>query len=299
MTARDIPITVIAGYLGAGKTTLINRLLNQTRRLPEDEVHSEQQHHQMAPKERALHELPDTRLAVLVNDFGDVNIDETLIRSRSDDQRVIGLSNGCVCCTLQEDFGTTLEQLKDYDVQHVIMEASGVGMPDNLRSQCHYPGFYPASIRVLVDASAYAKQCQDKYVGHLVQEQVSQADVITVSKIDLNPDFELPAQAQARVLSIAETPTSFTSITLLQCQSVTKRQLTALLDALPSWVQRVKGFVNITDRFVLVQQVSGHCELEPVAPLSPCHLVFIAPLSKHHELAKLINDHWCGSWTTP
>ena len=73
-TSHTIPITLIGGYLGAGKTTLINKLLS---------------HPGLPPG-----------IAVLVNDFGDINIDESLIRSESDDGTVIGLSNGCICCSL-------------------------------------------------------------------------------------------------------------------------------------------------------------------------------------------------------
>ena len=70
----DIPVTILGGYLGAGKTTLINHVLS--------------------------HAL-DVRVAVLVNDFGAVNIDASLISSRAED--TITLSNGCVCCTIQDD----------------------------------------------------------------------------------------------------------------------------------------------------------------------------------------------------
>ena len=76
-SSHSIPITLIGGYLGAGKTTLINKILSYPG-LP-----------------------PGT--AVLVNDFGDINIDESLIRGASNDGTVIGLSNGCICCTLRDD----------------------------------------------------------------------------------------------------------------------------------------------------------------------------------------------------
>ena len=82
----EIPITLIAGYLGAGKTTLINQLLN-SEKLP-------------------------ANTAVLVNDFGDINIDEQLIVNGSQADNVIGLANGCVCCSISDDLTAALEQLR-------------------------------------------------------------------------------------------------------------------------------------------------------------------------------------------
>ena len=81
---ENVPITLISGYLGAGKTTLINKLLSHPA-LPQD-------------------------TAVLVNDFGDINIDESLIRSASADGTVIGLSNGCICCSISDDLSKALDE---------------------------------------------------------------------------------------------------------------------------------------------------------------------------------------------
>ena len=93
----DIPITIIAGYLGAGKTTLINRVLN--------------------------HEGDLSGLAVLVNDFGDVNIDATLIRAIKKDDQVFDLTNGCVCCTIQDDFSASLEALQNRDIKTCVIRS--------------------------------------------------------------------------------------------------------------------------------------------------------------------------------
>ena len=74
-----IPVTVIGGYLGSGKTTLINKVISEDHGL---------------------------KLALLINDFGDVNIDASLIESQDGD--VLSLSNGCVCCTLSDDFSQAM-----------------------------------------------------------------------------------------------------------------------------------------------------------------------------------------------
>ena len=99
----SVPITLIGGYLGAGKTTLINKLLSHPG-------------------------LP-LGIAVLVNDFGDINIDESLIRSESDEGTIISLSNGCICCSITDDLCKALDELHELAVQHVIMETSGVAEP--------------------------------------------------------------------------------------------------------------------------------------------------------------------------
>ena len=92
----DIPVTILGGYLGAGKTTLINHVLSLADGI---------------------------RVAVLVNDFGAVNIDASLIASRAED--TITLSNGCVCCTIQDDLGAAIDsQLRRTNPpQHIIIES--------------------------------------------------------------------------------------------------------------------------------------------------------------------------------
>ena len=160
---ENVPITLISGYLGAGKTTLINKLLS----------------HPALPKDTA----------VLVNDFGDINIDESLIRNASDDGTVIGLSNGCICCSISDDLSKALDELRKLAIQRVILETSGVAEPARVWRHCHYPGFAPKAAVVLVDASSYAARSQDKYVGKLVRAQIAQAHLHVLSKTDLNPNL--------------------------------------------------------------------------------------------------------------
>ena len=98
----SLPFTVIGGYLGAGKTTLLNHLLTNARGL---------------------------RVAVLVNDFGSVNIDVDLIRSHDGD--TINLANGCMCCSLVGGFAQAIGQVRNRaeSFDHVVIEASGVADP--------------------------------------------------------------------------------------------------------------------------------------------------------------------------
>jgi G3E family GTPase len=154
-----LPVTVIGGYLGAGKTTMLNRLLAEPHGL---------------------------KLAVLVNDFGSVNIDASLIANR--DGETISLTNGCVCCSIGDNLGLALYDLAERldGPDHVIVEASGVADPGKI---AHYaashPRLVPDSIVVVADAETIRARADDKYVGDLVRRQLAAADVIVLSKTDL------------------------------------------------------------------------------------------------------------------
>ena len=158
MSSPQIPLTVIGGYLGAGKTTLINRLLR----------HSE-----------------GRRLAVIVNDFGRINIDAELVESRDGD--TINLANGCICCTLGGDLAMTLLNLAESanPPDHVIIEASGVADPAQVAQYGHMPGLRLDGVIVLADAETIRQKARDKYVGEQVCQQLHAADVLLLNKVDL------------------------------------------------------------------------------------------------------------------
>lgn len=279
MTGNDVPITVIAGYLGAGKTTLINRLLSE--------------------RENAQ------GLAVLVNDFGDINIDEALIRAKSPDGQIIGLSNGCVCCSIRSDLADSFERLRTFDLNEIIMEASGVASPGKLEAQCHYPGYFPQRTVVLVDAVAFTRQSTDKYVGNLVRQQVAEADEIIITKTDLNPEFALPEDIDGKRIEAESVIADFTSLTLLQTQPIDPAVLSFMLQALPDWVARVKGFVVTSDgETLLAQRAGGATHLEPAVQAEhqetfekgSKRMVFIAPAAKREQLEGLVESDWAAAF---
>ena len=125
MTGGRLPLTVVGGYLGAGKTTLINALLAD----PAGE-----------------------RIAVLVNDFGDIDIDARLMDSGDAD--VMSLTNGCICCSLADGFAEALDRIRDLAgrIDRVVIEVSGVGDPRKVAQWGHVPGFTLDGVVVLVDA---------------------------------------------------------------------------------------------------------------------------------------------------
>ncbi len=158
---------IIGGYLGAGKSTLVNRLLSGI--------------------------LPG-RTAVVVNDFGAVNIDAALIAAADDD--TIELTNGCICCQISDDALRTMSALAARDdLDQVLCEVSGVGDPGQLASWRSYPGFSAGPVLVCADATAITSQLADLYIGDAVAGQLAAAEVVLVTKTDLAS----PAQVEAAV----------------------------------------------------------------------------------------------------
>ncbi len=159
-----LPLTVIGGYLGAGKTTLLNRLLA---------------------------EQDEQRIAVLVNDFGEIDIDGRLLDSAADD--VLRLANGCICCSMVDGFADTLETVRGFAdrIDRVVVEVSGVGQPHKVAQWGHSPGFSPDGIVVLVDPLSVRDRATDRYVGETVITQVAHANLVVVSRTDVATSSEL------------------------------------------------------------------------------------------------------------
>ena len=285
------PVTLIGGYLGAGKTTLINRLLNQP-------------------------ELP-SGTAVLVNDFGDINIDESLIRSESNNGNVIGLSNGCICCSISDDLSQALDQLNTLPITQVILETSGVAEPARVWQHCHYPGFSPKAAVVVVDAVNFEQRSKDKYVGALVSAQTAQADMLVLSKTELNPHFQLNnltpqltsrdtklietilgwqrAGAHAALASETTKLPRFSAQTWYQEEAVSQRDIDAALKALDASVQRVKGWVETDAGVLQVDKVGANVaikRLEHDAKPNILGLVFIFYVDQNSSPQGDPLTHW-------
>jgi G3E family GTPase len=151
-----LPLTVIAGYLGAGKTTLINQLL-------------------AAPDGR--------RIMVLVNDFGDIALDAELISARGGD--TISLSNGCVCCAIGGDIFKAFAKALDARPRpdHLIIEASGVAEPDRIANFARAePELRLDMIVTLVDAVNARTQAADPLIGRTLHRQFEAASLLMITK---------------------------------------------------------------------------------------------------------------------
>ncbi len=154
-----LPLTVIGGFLGAGKTTLLARMLRESQ---------------------------GRRLAVLVNDFGALNIDAELIAANDGD--VIALTNGCACCSIGDDLTDALIRVLSAPVPFdaVVIEASGVSDPWRIAQVGRAdPGLMPDGVIVLVDAAAVLEQSADPLLADSLRRQMKAADLVVVNKLDL------------------------------------------------------------------------------------------------------------------
>ena len=154
-----VPVLLVTGFLGAGKTTVVNHLLAQAE---------------------------GRRIAAVVNDFGAVNIDAELIADTSDG--VVSLSNGCICCSLEGDLLRTLAALlrRDPQPEFIVIETSGVADPAdivrNLMDPLIWRGAPLETVLCVVDATTTPAALHD---DALLRSQLRAADVVALSKLDL------------------------------------------------------------------------------------------------------------------
>jgi cobalamin biosynthesis protein CobW len=194
-----IPATIVTGFLGAGKTTLIRNLIAQAR---------------------------GKRIAIIVNEFGDMGFDGALIADCDDDCRpdqIVELANGCICCTVADEFLPVMEALlaRDPAPDHIVIETSGLALPQPLVRAFSWPGVSHRvtvdGVVTVVDAAAIAAGrfapdpeatkaalAADPAIDHddpieeLFEDQLRCADLVVVAKADLVSAAEL-ADAEATV----------------------------------------------------------------------------------------------------
>jgi len=261
-----IEVTVLGGYLGAGKTTVLNHILRNA----------------------------DERIAVLVNDFGDINIDAELVSS--DDGDTISLANGCICCSMVDGFIGALDQIRAIEPrpQRLVIEASGVANPGQVTPYAHSPGFSLDGTIVVVDAERVRAQLRNDYIGDVILQQFEAADLLIVNKADLVHDV---AEARAAVADVSSAPQltatngelplevlvgldsadprqssgvdadgRFCARSESSDEPLDRRALEARLSSLPESVVRVKGIVRFTDaptESMVVQRVGDRLSITP------------------------------------
>lgn len=157
--AAPIPVTVIGGYLGAGKTTLVNNLLRAAQ---------------------------GRRLAVLVNEFGALPIDADLIEARDD--RMIAITGGCICCSYGSDLIAALIEMarRMAKPDQILVETSGVALPGAVASALTLvAGLRLDAVVVLADAETVREQADDRYTADTITRQLADADIVILNKTDL------------------------------------------------------------------------------------------------------------------
>lgn len=195
-----VPCTVITGFLGAGKTTLIRNLIQDSK---------------------------GRRLAIIVNEFGDVGIDGDILKScgaeSCTEEDIVELANGCLCCTVADDFVPALDKIlaREPKVDHILIETSGLALPKPLVQAFQWPGVKNRvtvdGVVAVVDGVALAagdvtgdrealerQRAADQSIDHddpveeVFEDQVACADLIVLSKSDLLDEAALRT-AKARV----------------------------------------------------------------------------------------------------
>jgi cobalamin biosynthesis protein CobW len=187
MTTRKIPCTIVTGFLGAGKTTLIRHLLATAG---------------------------GRRLALIVNEFGDVGVDGDILRAcgiaSCPEENIVELANGCICCTVADDFVPTIEALlsRPSPPEHIIIETSGLALPKPLVKAFGWPairsrvtvdgvvavvdGAAVAEGRFADDPDALRRQAEadgaldhDNPLEEVYEDQLLCADLVVLNKADL------------------------------------------------------------------------------------------------------------------
>lgn len=275
--ACRIPLTVVGGFLGAGKTTVVNRILGG---------------------------LTAVRAAVLVNDFGSVNIDAALIAAHHGE--TIALTNGCVCCSIGDDLTEALIRVMSRAPapEWIVIEASGVSDPWRIAQVGLVdPELELDGVIVLVDAVTFREHAADPLLRDTLMRQLAAADVLVINKRDLVSDDALRTLREwiaqiapgTPILEAAHADVPFEALTGLAATPVltgsalpiehsarfeaavlpcggrfSASRLRALLARMPAGVLRVKGILATDEADAAVLQFSGrHGSLRPIEGPSP------------------------------
>lgn len=286
--ADRIPVHLISGFLGSGKTTLLQQLLSYCI-------------------------VNGIKPAVMMNEYGEVNIDGELLRGQG--YSVREMTNGCICCTIGGTLGLAIQDVLPFKPEVIFIEATGLADPIELVDQITKEEVLPfvrlASLIAVLDPINFMRLAEEMHSG--IRQQTELADVVLINKRDLadehtlqtlvaevralNPRGEilLTERGQmdyARLLQVpgditrpltrvsaAPVHDHFHTLTILCEQPFVREQFEQVMRTLPPAVWRAKGFVRFTDSDEqwMFQYVLGDFALEwiDLLPEPPEHVVFI------------------------
>lgn len=283
-----IPVHLLSGFLGSGKTTLLQRLLDHCL-------------------------TQGLKPAVMMNEYGEVNIDGALLRGQG--YSVREMTNGCICCTIGGTLGLALQEVASLKPDVIFIEATGLADPVELIDQATKEDVLPlvrlASLIAVLDPVNFSRLAEELHSG--IRQQTELADVVIVNKSDLADPATLDAMAdQVRALNPRATlfitqrgvidydqllsrtgeisppvlphrrvlvHDHFHTLTVLCDTPLVRERFETLMRMLPETVWRAKGFVRFdgSDEQWMFQSVLGDFAIEwiDLLPEPPEHVVFI------------------------
>lgn len=300
---QQIPVHLISGFLGTGKTTLLRGLL-------------------------AYATAQGLKPAVIMNEYGDVSIDGELLQGQG--YGVTELSNGCICCTLSVNFIVALQAVAERRPDVIYIETTGLSDPieliEQLTSLALLPIVQVASVIAVLDPRRFARRTID--IGYQVRRYTEMADLIIINKIDLATDATIAtlvhevrqhnnraevlltthgrmdfAKMRTRAEKRSSTPhhhppfpihNHVATFTYPCVKAFAPERFETFLHTLPDSVWRAKGFVRFarTKQQWLVQYDGEYVSLDKVHlhPAPPDHLVFIGQGLDHRALVTALDN---------
>ncbi len=247
-TTQKIPVTIITGFLGSGKTTLI---------------------HQIAKNANGR------RLAIIVNEFGELGMDGEILKGNDcgcEEENILELSNGCLCCTVQEEFLPTMLQLMERkdQIDHIIIETSGLALPKPLVRAFNWPDLKP---QITVDAVVTVVDCVGQATGEICDRERIQQQRLADDSLDHESSIEELFEDQ------------------LSCADLIIMTKSDLIDA--EQYNAVSGVIQkkVGRQIKLISAVKGDIPVDVLLGLGAKSEEFIEGKHSHHETHHHHHDH--------